>query len=81
VSAPDAFDHLDRHLAALPASAADETRDARVRVRCHAILAARRTSASRAQHRAQLWKQIVAPILVGAFCTLYFSALVWRVLH
>jgi hypothetical protein len=81
VSAPGPLEHLDRVLAALPASAPDDAGAARVRVRCHAILAARRAVAVRARHRARRWPQIVAPIVVGAFCTLYFSALLWRVWH
>ena len=71
-------DRLDGLLAALPASAADEARDARVRVRCHAVLAARRTAAARARTRAGRWKRIVAPILVGGLSVVYFTAMVWR---
>jgi hypothetical protein len=72
-------DTLDRVLAGLPSIAPGAARDARVRARCHTVLRARRVSIARASHRAGLWKRVVAPMLVGVFCVVYVSVMVWEV--
>jgi hypothetical protein len=79
VTSHDDADRLDRLLAALPAAPRSESRDARVRARCHAMLAARRHAANCAGERSSTWKRSIAPVLVGGFCLAYVAALVWRV--
>jgi hypothetical protein len=73
-------DSLDRLLAGLPSMAPGMTRDARIRARCHAALKRRRASLARAGHRGRLWKRVVAPVLVGAFCVVYVSVMLWEVM-
>ena len=57
-------------------AAPDAARADRVRARCHSLLAARRASVERARRRADLWKRVLAPALVGGFCIIYICAVI-----
>ena len=63
-------DRLDRALGQLPSMTPDAARTERVRARCHIRLAGRIT---RERRRRLVWKQVVAPALVGGFCVVYFA--------
>ncbi len=67
-------DRLDRVLGDLPSMAPDAARADRVRTRCHARLASR---VNRERRRRLVWKQVVAPALVGSFCVLYFALVIY----
>ena len=67
-------DRLDRALGRLPSMAPDAARSERVRARCHSRLANRIT---RERKRRLLWKQVVAPALVGSFCVVYFALVLY----
>lgn len=70
----DRLDRLDRALGRLPSMAPDAARIERVRVRCHARLASR---VARDRTRRLVWKQFVAPALVGGFCVVYFALVLY----
>jgi hypothetical protein len=71
---------LDRQLAQLPAMTPDASREARVRARCHAILSSQKARAARVQSRRDALKRFVMPAVVGVFCALYWSLLVYDAL-
>ena len=70
----DRDDRLDGALGRLPSMAPDAARLERVRARCHARLARR---AAGERRRRLVWKQAVAPALVGGFCVLYFALVLY----
>jgi hypothetical protein len=67
-------DRLDGVLGRLPSMAPDAARSDRVRARCHARLAGR---VVRERRRRLVWKQVVAPALVGSFCVVYFALVLY----
>ena len=69
-------DRLDCVLGQLPSMAPDAARRERVRARCHSRLASRITHERR---RRLIWKQVVAPALVGSFCVVYFALVLYDV--
>jgi hypothetical protein len=70
----DHDDRLDDVLSHLPSMTPDAARGERVRARCHARLAGRLASQRR---RRLVWKQVVAPALVGSFCVVYFALVLY----
>jgi len=60
----------------LPVLSPDEQRAERVRLKCHAQLGRSRRRAARTGAVADFGWRVLAPVLVGAFCILYVSALV-----
>jgi hypothetical protein len=68
-------DGLDGVLSGLPSMAPDPARTERVRARCHARLAGR---LARDRRRRLVWKQVVAPALVGSFCVVYFALMLFN---
>ena len=67
-------DRLGDVLGRLSSMAPDAVRTDRVRARCHARLAGR---AARERRRRLVWKQVVAPALVGGFCVVYFALVLY----
>ena len=70
----DRDDRLDDVLGRLPSIAPDAARLERVRARCHTRLASR---VARERRRRLVWKQVVAPALVGGFCVVYFALVLY----
>jgi hypothetical protein len=67
----DAIDRrLETMLAGLPAATPDAARADRTRARGQARLAGQ---ANRERRRRFVWKQVVAPALVGGFCVVYLA--------
>lgn len=67
-------DRLDRALGELPSMTPDAARADRLRARCHARLTSR---VNRERRRRLVWKQVVAPALVGGFCLVYFTLVLY----
>ena len=79
---PDtAADPLLRHLNELRSLTPDLDRDARVRARCHEVLARRQGHQARRVPTIRPWRGVVAPIAILGFCALYVASLVRTALH
>jgi len=76
----DASDPLLRAMAHLPALTSDATRDARVRARCHAALAARRPQRVAVDKRRRRVRGL-GPACVGLLCALYLVSVIGEALR
>jgi hypothetical protein len=57
------------------------TRSERVRARCHSMLKLRHQRAARGARRLDVARRVIEPALVGGFCLIYLSAMVYDVLR
>jgi hypothetical protein len=74
-------DLTPRNLLHLPVLAPDRVRTERVRARCHAALAARRSEAARPLGRARFTAAVLEPALMGVLGLMYLAAVVHDVLR